>query len=465
MKKRLLTLMLVSGMMMSLLLPGCAKESGKNENAEGDGKNVTLDLCYWGSPVEKKAMEESLKGFTKKYGIKVNGQYIPDADYTTKMSAMMAGGNTPDVAYMTAGQAFPWAEEGKLYNIYDLIEKDKDFELSDLAANVWYEWEEGKSFGCNTALETYGIFYNKDLFDKAGVEYPPSKIEDALSWDEFVELAKKMTFDENGNDATSPDFDPEKIKQYGVNMGTGLNSYMNFVFQNGGDFLSEDGTECTLNSEEAIDALQKCADLINVHHVAPSPVAQKALPAPSIALQTGQIAMSIEGQWTALDLGDSGMNFGAACLPKMGEEYKNVVNGGATVIFADTEYPDEAWLLYKWFADPENSLDLHKKGLWMPLMKEWYTDEEKLKLWALDNPAHPEGYVDCFAEGVLNYSVRSPEFYVKNNAKIQSLLTPALDAMWMGEKSAKEAIDEIIPTINAEVKGRYAGGADAAIPE
>lgn len=460
MKRKVTASVLVSGMIVSLLFSGCSGKPSEKAKEGGD-KKVTLDLCYWGSPVEKKAMEESLKGFTEKYGIDVNGQYIPDADYTTKMSAMMAGGNTPDIAYMTAGQAFPWAEEGKLYNIYDLIEKDENFELTDLAANVWYEWEEGKSFGCNTALETYGIFYNKDLFDKAGVAYPPSKIEEALSWDEFVELAKKVTFDENGNNAASPDFDPENIKQYGVNMGTGLNSYMNFVFQNGGDFLTEDGKEFAFSSEEALDALQKCADLINVHHVAPSPVAQKALPAPSIALQTGQIAMSIEGQWTALDLGESGMNFGAACLPKMGKEYRNVVNGGATVIFADTEYPEEAWLLYKWFADPENSLDLHKKGLWMPLMKEWYTDEEKLKLWATDNAAHPEGYVDCFVEGVLKYSVRSPEFYVKNNAKINSLLTPALDAMWMGEKSAKEAIEEITPAINAEIKGRYAGGAYA----
>lgn len=461
--KKAVALVALASMTLTALA-GCGKEEKKQEKKENTAESdVTLDLCYWGSPVEKKAMENSLEAFTEKYGIKVNGQYIPDADYNTKMTAMMAGGNAPDVAYMQAEQAFPWAEEGKLYNIYDLIAEDDSFDMTDLVTNVWYEWEDGKSFGSNTALETYGIFYNKDLFDKADVEYPPSKIEDALSWEEFVELAQKMTLDQNGNNALSPDFDPENIKQYGVNFATGLNSYMNFVFQNGGDFLNEEGTEFALNSEEAVEALQKCADLMNVYHVAPSPVAQKALPAPSIALQTGQIAMSIEGQWSALDLGDSGMNFGAACLPKMGDVYKNVVLGGATVIFADTKYPEESWLLYKWFAQPENSLDLHKGGLWMPLLKDWYVDDDKLKEWAMDNPAHPEGYVDSFVDGVLNYSVRSPQFYVKNNAKIQSLLTPALDDLWLGKKTAKEVMDGIAPTINKEVQGRYAGGADAPL--
>ena len=91
----------------------------------------------------------------------------------------------------------------------------------------------------------------------------------------------------------------------------------NFIYSNGGDWLSKDGKEFTLNKPEAAEAIQKLADLINLYHVAPSPLAAKSLPAMNVALQSGISAMAIGGQWMNLDLGNAKVNYDIGVLPKL----------------------------------------------------------------------------------------------------------------------------------------------------
>ena len=66
-----------------------------------------------------------------------------------------------------------------------------------------------------TANNSLVMFYNKDMFDAAGIDCPPTSADEAWTWDEFVEVAKQLTLDANGNNAASPDFDPDSIVQYG----------------------------------------------------------------------------------------------------------------------------------------------------------------------------------------------------------------------------------------------------------
>ena len=73
------------------------------------------------------------------------------------------------------------------------------------------------------------IYYNKDLFDEAGLPYPPTKVGDKYDgkdWDMDTvrEVAMKLTVDASGNDATSPDFDPANVVQWGFDMQFADNS-------------------------------------------------------------------------------------------------------------------------------------------------------------------------------------------------------------------------------------------------
>ncbi len=415
---------------------------------------VTLKFTYWGSPIEKKAVENALKNFQEKHNwITVDAQHIP-GDYATKITAMVAGNEAPDVAYLGENLCLPWAEEGKLYNIQDFLATDTELKKEDFLDSIWYNWAPGKTLGTNTACEAMGIFYNKDLFKEANVAEPPTTAETAWTWDQFVETAKKLTIDQNGKNAADPSFDPSKIKQYGVQFDTGWGVYMAMVFSNGGDYLTPDGTKLALTQPEALEAIQKLADLINKHHVAPSPVADKTMPAPSVALQSRQIAMTISGQWILLDLGNSKMNFGVGVLPKL-KKSVTLVLGAPTIIFKSTKHPEESWLLFKWLANPESSLELQAGGLWMPLLKNWYTDPNLVSKWAENNPAHPEGYKDAIMKQAMTNGVPGPGYYVKDLGKINAIISPALDQVWLGKKTVEEALKEVEAKAQAEVKGRY----------
>ena len=426
--------------------------------AVAESEQVTLKLTYWGSPIEKEALLKSMEEFMRvNPNIIVDAQHIPD-EYETKISTMIAGNIAPDVAYLGEGFALPLAEEGKLYNIQEFLDKDDELNKEDFLPNIWYNYGDGMTLGTNTACEAFALYYNKDMFEAAGVDFPPTTADTAWTWDEFLDAAQKLTIDYNGNNAQDSAFDPSSIKQFGVQFGTWWACYLWAVYSNGGTYASEDGFELALNSPEAVEAIQLLADLINVYHVCPSPVQAQALPSPTISLQSQQVAMSIDGQWVLLDLGeaakDGEFNFGVGVLPKL-EKSVTLVLGAPTVIFASTNYPEESWKLFKWMANPETSLDLQAGGLWMPLMTEWYTNEDLLAKWAVNNPAHPDGYIDAVAKQTLENGIPGPTYTLKNFSKIDSIVSSCLDQVWLGQVSAQEALDDAVALARPEMQGYY----------
>jgi len=121
---------------------------------------------------------------------------------------------------------------------------------------------DGRQYGFVTNPGPWVIFYNKSIFDKCGVPYPKGD----WTWEEFVEVAKKVTM--KGTDG-------RRNETYGV-MGYDL---MEAIWQNGGSLFSKDGTRCTLDTPEAIEAAQWLMDLQFVHKCAPSPSEEESMAA------------------------------------------------------------------------------------------------------------------------------------------------------------------------------------------
>lgn len=429
-------------------------DSGAKTGAKEEHEEVTLNFTYWGGSYEQPLMEELIANFENEYPyIKVESQHIP-SDYEAKMSAMVAGNEEPDIAYIRDYMALDFAEQGMLYNIFDYIDEDEELSRDDFVENYFLYWDEGKSYGMYTAGEAYGLFYNKEAFAEAGINPLPTSIDEALTWDELVEIAQKLTVDQNGNNALSPDFDPEHIQQYGIRFDFNQGSYMPLVHGNGGTYMTEDG-KFGLAQEEGLEVIEKMGELVTKYHVAPSPAETKSLPSTAVSLTTRQSAILMIGQWVLLDLGESGVDFGVGVLPKMNGEYSTSPGWGTIGIFKSTEHPEEAWLLWKWLVNPENSLRAYQSGLWMPLMSDWYTDESLLNQWAVDNVAHPDGFVDTFVQPALEHFHRHPSAYVKNFAEIDALVTPALERMYLGEQTAEEAMNGIAGETEALFKGIY----------
>lgn len=419
--------------------------------ALADGQ-ITLRLAYWGAPGEKANMEKTAQSFMEAYpNVKVELMHIPN-DFQTKMQTMLASGTEPDLSYGNI-MSYNWAKEGKVWNIYDLIAQDPTYDKSKLFDFAWYEWEPGKSFGGFIANGFQTIIYNKKLFDDAGVAYPPLNGEDAWTWDQMVDVAKTLTIDTSGRNAHDAAFDPTKIKQYGMRFPFWWAPWLTMVRSNGGDLISADGKSFGLTSPEAVDALQKLSDLINVHHVCPAITTK--MPNLATSMQSGMVAMAIDGTWSMADLAlTPNIQWGVGVLPKM-KDLRYIITSGTLCIMKSTKHPTEAWELYKWVLDPEHAIELHR-GLWLPQMPEWYTNPELIEKWASPTlPGRPEGFQTACMTEPLKYNTLDPETSIVNFDQIEALVGPALDPLWLGKKTAQEVVNEIAPKVEKLIAGFY----------
>lgn len=424
-------------------------EGGEGE--AGSGKEpVRLKFMYWGSAFEKQAMENMVEAFNKSHpDIVVQAEHVP-GDYAAKINTLMATNELPDIAYLSEPLSMKWGAEGRLLDMKPYMELYP--QLAERLEQTYYNPAPDKTLGTNTAVEMITLYYNKDLFEEAGVAPPPTKGENAWTWDEFVETAKKLTKDNNGNTPFDPGFNPNSIVQYGVSFPTWIGGWYPFLLSNGGDITNDDGTQYTLDSPEAIEVFQKLQDLMYVHHVAPTATQQQNMPATNVRLQTKKVAMAIDGQWALLDFASTKMNFGMGVLPKF-KEPKTIVLGSPTVIFANTAHPDEAIRFYLYHNDPKQ-VDLYAKGLWMPLEEKYYTDPAEIAYWT-DNEAHPPEYKDAVIDFTLNYAGRSPMYFLKNMAEIEPVINAALDKLWTNKEPAEKVLRDLKQEVQPLLQGKY----------
>jgi multiple sugar transport system substrate-binding protein len=414
-----------------------------------------LRFTYWGSDMEKSAVEQMVAAFEESNpDIRVEPIHLTYEEYLARITSMIGQGEGPDVGYFPGLQAPLWAQEGKLLDLTNLVQTDPM--LSSALPSTRYYYGNGRIAGLNTAVEVAVLFYNKTLFDQAGLAYPPADPAKAWTWEQFVAAAQKLTVDANGRHAGEDGFDPKQIRTYGAafdKIYEGWTFYP-FVFSNGGQVINDDGTRLLLDSPEAVQAIQNLADLMWVHHVTPTPEQDTNLPGYVAMLQTGNLAMHISGQWSLLDYASvKDLKFGVAVLPSL-KKPVTVVLGSPTVIFAGTRNKDAALRFYKFHNNPE-AVQLFARGLWMPLQGIYYTDPAKMRFW-LDNPAHPAELRPVFTDYVMNNTTPLPSYYVRNYAEVlDKAVRPAMESIWNNEATAAEALRQAVAAAQPLMQGRW----------
>ncbi len=415
---------------------------------------VNLKLTYWGSSMEQAAIENAIISFEKKYNnITVEAIHFPKIDFLVKLNARIASGEEPDISYSSAWK-LKMGEEGLIYNFYDLLDEDPIAKKEDWIETCWWNWAADKSAGPIMANVTPSLMYNVDLFLEAGLDLPPIEVKNAWSWQEFLEVARKLTIDSKGRTALDDGFDKDNIVQFGV-MFSGLwSSYMPFVYSNGGDFLSEDRESLGLADKKAAEAIQRIADLINVYHVHPTLIQKNSLPTPAIAIKSKKIAMYIDGSWNHLDLSEVDANWGVGVLP-IDNNYTTFFYGGSLIIFKSTHHLNETWELYKWITDPNTTLPMFQ-SIWMPVQTEWYTNPSLVDSWASESlPSRPKGFQDAVMRSTFEHQVRNPELDVINFNEINDTVDSYLNQVWLGEKTAEEAMSEAKKVVAPLIEGTY----------
>ncbi|MBL8132202.1 MAG: ABC transporter substrate-binding protein [Anaerolineae bacterium] len=187
-----------------------------------------------------------------------------------KLQTAFVAGTYPDVFMLHASEVPQYASFGVLRDMGDQYTSgggwlpDEDISATTMSGMVY----DGVTYGIPLDNHGRGLWINKTMFEAAGLSTDPATA--PTTYEGWVELFQKLTLDANGNNALSPDFDPANVVQWGYTVGEWPNvNFLAALYQNGGSFLSEDGSTITINSEAGITALQQAVDLVYTYHVSP----------------------------------------------------------------------------------------------------------------------------------------------------------------------------------------------------
>lgn len=254
--------------------------------------------------------------------------------YVTKMLLSHVAGTSPDVMRLDASSAAVFINNNVLLDLSAYIDSDPDFRLDDYFPNVTEITQRGSSvFAIPMGFTPMVLYYNKDLFDSAGVSYPDG----TWTYTEFLDAAIKLT----------------RGDVYGFEFSNWMAMWILFLWNNGGDVLSPDGTRATgaFDSRECIDAVQFLHDMVNVHKVAPTKSQTAALGVNLFA--QGKAAMKIVGHWELIDYTKDTATvkvdrIGIAPPPSNLANPVTVMYETGLAIMKNCKNPDLAWELIKY---------------------------------------------------------------------------------------------------------------------
>ncbi|WP_019640156.1 ABC transporter substrate-binding protein [Paenibacillus fonticola] len=356
-------------------LAGCANKDGGSEtkSASSLSANEKVKLTYFSwDPSQEEALGEMIQKFQQENpNIEVSMQSYKPADYWTKISAMAASGEMPDVFDMSSGYIDEWASKGLLANLQTWIDRDikqDDYFTSIFDAVRYPDKEKGDMYAFPYAWVTTVLYYNKDMFDQANLSYPTEE----WTWEEFRNAAKKLTIDTNGDGTTD---------QWGFWFFGRYAQIEPWLYQNNGDILNPEKSQFEIN-KNGKETLKFLTDLTTADKVSPAPKDMKGIKQEDI-FAMGKAAMWVDGSFMIDNnpnvIGDN-FKWGMTSVPR-GPHYKDQVTYGwpdNLAISSTSKHTEEAWKFIQFMTGESRGVE-HYQGGKVPIYKPVALSEEWLE--------------------------------------------------------------------------------------
>jgi multiple sugar transport system substrate-binding protein len=324
----------------------------------------TVNLDYWHgfTGPDLPIMEQLVADFNASHpDIVVTAQAIPWGELFQQIEPSVAAGRAPDVVALNEDVITGFILRGALQEMTPDLLSNAGIDSSRFYESLWNVGTvDGRVYGVPIHSVMLVMYYNKDLFEAAGLDpnSPPQTRE------EFLEAARALTMDANGNNPGDEGFDPNNLTQWAVGIPTpwmgGTIAYT-VAAQNGVTFVgsADEGYPANFDSAEAQEAVQFLVDLVNTEHVSPANATEQS---EIDAFRAGQAAMNFNGVWMLSQYqGQEGLNFGVAPFPNLGTgDYK--VWGGSSHLALPVQRngtPEEqaaAATFIAWMTQPEQNL-------------------------------------------------------------------------------------------------------------
>ena len=429
---------------------GCSGggSAGTSGAAGSSSEPVTITVMQQNDPSHNYFLTIG-KDFTKLHpNVTVKYIGVPYDNFDSKLQTMLASNTQPDITTHVQLMGFmdyykkqlltdltpymtKYGFDAAKYGIPDQIMK---------MANV-----DGKQWGIPLNTFTTVMLINKDLFDKAGVAYPPTDYGDS-SWtfDKMVETAKRLTSGTGNN------------KIYGLYWAWNGGGAMQDPDYFGSSLFPADavktGKVTTNNFAQAdvIRSYQRIADLTFKDGVSPTPAYVTALAGSNSSdpFLSGKIAMEVEGSWGLAGIQSLSFKVGAAAVP-VGDNPKvrAVTYTDPYFVLKGSKHPDEAFQYLDYLAQPDNQIKMVQQSGGNPP-----SSSKALETYYKNFKTIPSKDLNNVVEGSYAYSEEDMEHMIVGSGQIHTLIQNELQVVNDGTKTAQEVCVPLAEKLNSLLK-------------
>jgi multiple sugar transport system substrate-binding protein len=408
-------------MAATTLLAACG---GAEPSGDDDATGKITYFTFSAAPDHLADLEAIKAEFERQNpGITVEVQTAAFTDYFTKLQTAVAGGTAPDTFELNYENFVTYARSGALLPLDDLAQADSDYDPSRVYPKALEAFTlDGQLYAMPSTFSTVVLFYNKALFDAAGLDYPTAD----WTWEDEWEAAQRLTDRDNG---IYGDFQPVTFHEF-----------YKVLAQNGGSFLSPDGKRATFNDAKGVEAAEWL--LRKPGAVQPTLAEIGGTADYDTALfKSGKLAMWHNGIWQIAGLAATeGLDFDIVTEP--GNTTKaNAVFMNATAVSAQTRKATAAWKWVRFLSTSAKTVETRLASNWeLPAVNDPAAFDTYLKQ---TPPANRQAVFDALENIAL------PPVIKEQQSKMQDIVTQALQKAATGEVSIQEALDEAADEVNA----------------
>lgn len=429
--KKVMALALASTMVFSMAACGGSKDDGGSSDA-GDSKKEekseggdTLSISIWDSNQEP-GINEILADFTEETGIKTKLTVVKWDEYWTMLEAGAQGGSLPDVFWMHSNESQRYMSNDMLLDLTDKIADSDLIDPANYPEDIWglYTYDE-KYYAVPKDVDTIALWYNKAMFDEAGLAYPTAD----WTWDDVTEAAKKLT--------------KEDGSQYGLAVRNDNNQagYYNMIYDNGGYIINDDKTKSGWDDPKTIEAMEVLEGWIK-DDVMP-PIETMSENGEDVLFQSGKVAMVLQGSWMVAAYRDNeytAENCDVVELPKNAATGRraSVYNGLGWAASANGKNTENAWKLIEYLGSEKAQKKQAELGVTMSAYK------GTSDAWASSAEFNLQAYLNMMEDMEIRPYSKSTVTWENEDNEI-------LKSVYMGEKSMADACKEMADQMNEKL--------------
>lgn len=420
--KKLATLLLAGTVLVSTTACGGRETSGKQK----DTGNKVLRVLNWGNTEEEKIANEAIARFNENNpDVEVKQTCVPVtswSDFIQKWITMSTSGEAPDVINIGLEAVQMAVSNDLLMPLDEIVSEDQD--LSKVKEEYAPVLVDGFSvddnlYGLPNGTQTMVMYYNKTMFDEAGLEYP----KDGWTWDEFYEDAKKLT------------------KSDGSVYGFGLSSsYFQLTpwWSTNNTALVDENQNPALNSKKMVESVEFLDKLVK-EKVTPDPISSDVY----TMFSSKQLAMVGAGRWvlnTWQDAGLTNADFDCVQWP-VNEKEGSVFGGAAWCISKNTENKELSIELLKSLVSEETLKAVAAGGQQVPPTESLATDTEIMG-------TTPDNIEGIWKAVTVASPVAAPTYF----GDLEQTTLRCMEEVFSGGKDVQQALDDAQKEVEEKAK-------------